>query len=153
MASIGPIRLLQDPRSLGSRLLSGLLPGLLPGLLKDTHNLRLKFRKFKREHNAPWVQYQIESMGKHLHMPPQSLAHAPLDAVAFMRLAQHLARRNPDARSGRQCCPGIRSSLSGQKPAHRCRLALAARGVGALIIGVLLQTRPGQCLPSAVALR
>jgi hypothetical protein len=32
-------------------------------LFKDTHDLRLKFRKFQREHDAPRVQDEIESLG------------------------------------------------------------------------------------------
>jgi hypothetical protein len=59
--------------------------------MKNTHNLRFEFPKFQHEHNPPWMQNQIEPLGQKLDMPPQGLAHAPLDAVAFVSLAQHFA--------------------------------------------------------------
>ncbi len=68
-------------------------------LLKDTHNLRLKFRKFDGEHRAAGMQDQVEAAGQQVQMAAQGLAHAALDAVALMRLAQHLARGEPDART------------------------------------------------------
>jgi hypothetical protein len=61
-------------------------------LLKDTHNLRLKFRKFDGEHDAARMEDEIEALRQQVDVAAQGLAHAALDAVALMRLAQHLAR-------------------------------------------------------------
>ena len=73
--------------------------GLASGLVKDTHNLILKFREFQRQHNAPWMQDQIEAGREHFDMTPQHLAHAPLDAIAFMRFAEYLACGEPHTRA------------------------------------------------------
>jgi len=86
--------------------------------MKNTHNLRLKFRKFKRQYKPPGMHYQIESRGQHVDMAPQSLAHAPFDSVAFMGLAENLSRGKAHTRPSRQCSPRISGSLPGQKPAH-----------------------------------
>ena len=109
--------------------------------MKNTHNLGFEFRKFERHDSAARMQYEIEALGKQLHMTAQGLAHAPLDAVALMGLAQHFARGQAYARPSRQCGTRVSGLLARQKPAHRRRLPLAAAGVGALIIGMLLQAR------------
>ena len=70
-------------------------------LLKNTHNLGLKFREFRGEHRAARMQDQVEALGQQVHVAAKHLAHAALDAVALVRLAQHLAGGEPDARAGR----------------------------------------------------
>jgi hypothetical protein len=87
-------------------------------LMKNTHNLRLKFRKFKGQHKPPGMQDQIESSWQHVSMTPQRLAHTPFDAVALVGLAEHLARSKSHTRPSRQCGPCVSGSLPGQKPAH-----------------------------------
>ena len=73
-------------------------------------------------------------------MPAQNLAHAALDAVALVRLAQHLAGGEPDARAG------LRASVCGARnQLIEGGLAFAAGRIGALIVGVLAQTR---CQPA-----
>src|SRR5271166_2843304 len=69
-------------------------------LLKNTYNLGLQFREFRAQHDAARVQDQVEALGQQLHMAADRLAHAALDAIAFMRLAQHLAGREPNTRTG-----------------------------------------------------
>ena len=76
-------------------------------LLKDTHNLRLKFREFHGEHGAARMEDQIAALGQQIHMAAQGLAHAALDAVALMRLAQHLAGGEPDARACRRAARAV----------------------------------------------
>ena len=112
-------------------------------LMKNTHNLRLKFRKFKGEYKPPGMQDEIESRGQHVSMAPQCLAHPPLDAVAFMRLTEYFSRSKSHTRPDRQWRPGVCGSLPGQKPAHGRGLPLAASGIRALIIGVPLQALSG----------
>ena len=45
-----------------------------------------------------------QSLGQQVDVPAQRLAHAALDAVALVRLAQHLARREADARDRLRGC-------------------------------------------------
>jgi hypothetical protein len=61
-------------------------------LSQDTFNLRLKFREFHGQYAAPGMEDQIAALRQQVHVAAQGLSHAALDAVAFMRLAQHLAR-------------------------------------------------------------
>ena len=72
------------------------------GLLKDTHDLCLKFREFDCQYRAAGMEDQIAPCGQQINMAAQGLAHAALDAVALMGLAQHLAGGQPDARTGGQ---------------------------------------------------
>jgi len=69
--------------------------------MKNTHNLRLKFRKFKRQHKTARMQDQIETFGKQFYMTPQSLAHPPLDTVAFVRFAEDLSGSKAHTRARR----------------------------------------------------
>ena len=133
------MRMLAGAAGRGSGLLCA-ARRLGPGLLKNTHNLRLKFREFHGEHDAAGMKDQIEARGQQIHVAAQGLAHAALDAVALMGLAQHLARGEADARpQPEQLAPSVR--LRRQKPAHGCGLPLAAGRIGALIVGVLAQAR------------
>ena len=58
---------------------------------------------------------QVEALGQQVHVAAQDLAHAALDAVALVRLAQHFARSEPDARArlawGAAGCCGARNQL------------------------------------------
>src|ERR1700679_56203 len=101
--------------------------------MKDTHNLGLKFPEFKRHDKPPRMENQIEPRREQIHMAPESLAHAPLDAIAFMRLAEHFACGQSHARSGGEWSSGIGWTLPRHKPAHRRGLMLAAARIGALI--------------------
>ena len=47
------------------------------------------------------MQDQVYAVGKGLNMLAYRLTHPPLDAVAFMRLAQHLAGSQSNAGPGR----------------------------------------------------
>jgi len=113
-------------------------------LMKNTHDLCFKFPEFDSEYSAPWMQDQIAPRRKQLNMPSKCLAHASLDAIPFVRLAQHFARRQPHAWPGNSLSFG--DCLRRQKPAHRRRLPFAARGVSALIVGMLLEARASRCL-------
>lgn len=116
-------------------------------LLQNTHNLGLQFGKFHRQHGAPWMENEIEARGQQVNVQAQRLAQTPLDAIAVMRLAQHLAYGQAYARPGN--FPGTHGRLRSQKPAHGCRLLLPCCGIGALKIAVPAQTRA----PQAQALR
>jgi hypothetical protein len=76
--------------------------GLHSGLLKNTHNLRLQFREFHRQHRAPRMEDQIAALGKQFHMATDRCSHPPLQPVALVRLAHHLARGQAHARTFRQ---------------------------------------------------
>jgi hypothetical protein len=67
--------------------------------LKNTHNLRFKFPEFERHHNPTGMQNQVEPMRQQLHMSPQNLAHAPLDAVALNRFAEDTPRGQAHSRT------------------------------------------------------
>jgi len=70
-------------------------------------------------------------------MPSQRLAHAPLDPIPFVRLAQHLARGQPHPRNlGR---PALAPILRRKKPTHRRRLPLPLCRVCPLIVSMLAQ--------------
>jgi len=72
----------------------------------------------------------------------KGLAHAALDAVAFVRFANDLAHGQPHARA-RHC-----RRLRGQEPGDGWRLPLAACRVSALIISMLAQTNAGERMRS-----
>jgi len=80
------------------------------------------------------MEYEIEAGGEQIHMAAQCLAHAALDAVALMCLADYFAYRKPNARAVDLHC------LRSQKPTHRCGLVLAPGSIGSLIVGVFAQT-------------
>ena len=67
-------------------------------MFQNTHNLRLKLRKFHGEHAAARMEDEIEAGGQQIDVAAQSLAHAALDAVALVSLAQHFAHGEADAR-------------------------------------------------------
>jgi hypothetical protein len=73
---------------------------LAGGLTKDTQNLSLKFHKIHGHHRTPWMQDEVDTVWKLMQVVADSLAHAALDTVAFMRFAQYLSRCEPDARAG-----------------------------------------------------
>ena len=68
------------------------------GLFKNTHNLRLKFRKFEGQHVAAGMEDEIETDRQQIDVAAQSLAHAALDAIAFVGFAQNFAHCEADAR-------------------------------------------------------
>ena len=115
-------------------------PRLLP--VKDTHDLGFKFREFDGEHSAAGMKDEIEAGGEQIDMAAQGLAHAALDAIALVGLAEHFACGEADA-AGRHA---RRSGCGSQKPAHRSGLALAARRISALIVSVFAQTHARQRL-------
>jgi hypothetical protein len=118
--------------------------------MKDTHNLRLKFRKIDGEDETAGMEDEVGALGQQLDVPPQDVAHAALDAIPFMGFAQHLAYGETHAGSKWQLqwqARGNEARLLGrQKPTHGRRLPLAAGSIGALIIGVLPQTLAGKGL-------
>ena len=111
--------------------------------MKDTYNLRLKFREIHGEHHASGVEDQVATLGQQIHMAPNGLPHAALDAITLVRFAQNLASGEPYARTWRLLGAGVSGLLRGQKPAHGRRLALATGRIGTLIVGVLAQARAG----------
>lgn len=114
------------------------------GLFKDTQNLALKLRKVHGEHDAARMKDEIAAWRQEIDVATESLAHAALDAIAFVGLADDLADRETDARC--RWSARISHDLRGEEPAHGRGLPLAAGGVGALIIGVLAQARARQRL-------
>jgi hypothetical protein len=66
-------------------------------LLKNTYNLRFKFRKFEGEDRAAGMKDQVAALRQHVHVAAQSLSHAALDAVAFMGFTQNLTGGEADA--------------------------------------------------------
>jgi hypothetical protein len=131
-------------RGLGQRLLLG----LLLGLLKDTQNLPLKLREIHGEDDAARVKDEIEARRQKINVAAESLAHAALDAVALVGLADDLADSEADARGNRssRALKGLRGDLRGKEPAHGSGLALAAGSIGAQIVSVLAQARIRQSL-------
>ena len=119
---------------------------LSPRLMKDTHNLSFKFPEFECHHKPPRMQNEIEPRREQIHMSPQSLAHAPLDAIAFMRFAQHFAGGQTHARPGSEPSPGIGWPPRRHKPAHRRGLTFAAARIGTPIVGMSLQAHACQRL-------
>src|ERR1700677_4144425 len=71
------------------------------GLFKNTQNLALKLREFHREHSAARMQDEIEARGQKIDVAAESLAHASLDPVALVSLAQDFANGEADAWSSR----------------------------------------------------
>jgi hypothetical protein len=113
--------------------------------VKDTHNLRFKFRKFDGEDGTARMEDEIAAQRQQVYVAAQGLAHAALDAVAFMGFTKDLAGGEADARgclAGRGVVGGG-WRLRGQKPGHGRGLPLAAGRIGALIVGVLLEARAG----------
>jgi len=115
-------------------------------LMKDTQNLRVKFREFNGHDETAGMKDEIKALRKQFDMATEAFAHAALDAVAFMGFADYLADGKSDTRAGRQRSACIGGCLPRHEPAHGRRLPFAAAGVGALIVGVLFQTRLGQRL-------
>ena len=70
------------------------------------------------------MEDQVATAGEKLNMPPQHIAQPALDAVAFVRLAQHLAGGEPYARTERPAAScGARNQLI--EAEWRLRLAAA----------------------------
>jgi hypothetical protein len=113
-------------------------------LVKDTHNLRLKFRKFYGENETAGMKDQIASLGQQINVAPQCFSHATLDPIALVSFANYFAGRKTNARRG-SVMRIIYLSWS-QKPAHRRGLPLAPGRIGPLIVGVLLQAQTCQRL-------
>ena len=110
--------------------------------MKDTHNLRFKFRKFEVEDRSAGMEDEIAAQRQQGDVAAQGLSHAALDAIAFMGFAQDLAGGEADARI---CWVVSASHLPRrEEPAHGRGLTFAAGGIGALIVCVLLQARAGQ---------
>jgi len=103
--------------------------------MKNTHDLRFKFRKFESEDGFAGMKDQIAALRQQIDVAAQRFSHAALDAIAFMSFTQNLAGSEADARG---CLAYEGWLLRSQEPAHRCRLPLAAGGIGALIVCVLL---------------
>ncbi len=85
------------------------------------------------------MQDQIEAGRQHVDVMANDLAHAPLDAIAFVSFSQHLARGQANARPDGErnsdgfCCGGAH----GREPGHGSGELLAGGLVDALVIGVL----------------
>jgi hypothetical protein len=109
--------------------------------MKDTHNLRFKFREFHSHDETARMEDEIEASGQLANVAAETVAHAPLDAVALMRFADYLTDGKADAGTGGQWSSSPGGRLPGEKPAHGSGLPLAAGSIGALIVGVPLQTR------------
>ena len=112
--------------------------------MQDTHNFRFEFHEIHGHHKAAGMKDEVETLGKQVDVQAHNLAHPALDPVAFVRFANDLADGEADARTRRQLGARIGGRLRGQKPAHGGGWALAACGIGALVIGVLAQARPSQ---------
>jgi hypothetical protein len=102
-------------------------------------------REFDGEHCATRVKDDVKTWRKQIDVAAQSFAHAALDAIALSGFAQHFANGEADARrceSPRLTCHI--GNLRSQKPAPGRGLPLAGSRIGALIVGVLAQTRSRQ---------
>lgn len=106
-------------------------------LLENTHNLRIKFREFERQHRSVRMKDQIATARQLVDMPPQHFTKPPLDPIALVSWTQDLADSKSDSRASRL-------TLRCQKPAHRCRTALPSFSVYALKIRVPAQPRASQ---------
>jgi len=106
-------------------------------LLENTHNLRIKFREFERQHRSVRMKDQVAAARQLVDMPPQHFAKPPLDPIALVRWTEDLA----DSKSDSRAC---RLTLCRQEPAHRCRAALPSFSVYALKIRVPAQSRASQ---------
>ncbi len=60
-------------------------------LREDMNYLCFKFREIQGQHRTPRVQNQIASLRQQVEMTAQRLAHAALDAIAFVRFTQYFA--------------------------------------------------------------
>ena len=116
------------------------------GLFKDTQNFPVKLREVDGEHDAARVQDEIEACGQELDVAAKSLAHAALDAVALVGLADDFTDSEADARRGWRgsAISGLLDGLRREEPAHGSGLALAGSSVGAHVVGVLAQARVHQ---------
>jgi hypothetical protein len=97
---------------------------------------------------------------KQIDVAAQDFAHAALDAIAFVRLAQNLADGKADARAWRQRMVAMVFRtvsriggiwLRGEKPTHGCGLPFAGGRIYALEIRMFTQTRPGKRMRSLLA--
>jgi hypothetical protein len=79
------------------------------------------------------MKNQIAAGWKQIHMLPQNLTHPSLDSIPLMRLAQHLACREPHSWDGHV---GLRS----KKPAHRSGTSFPPSLIDALVVGMLPKT-------------
>jgi hypothetical protein len=68
--------------------------------MENTHNLTFKFRKFDAENGAAGMKDEVAALGQQVRVAAQCLAHASLDAIAFVGLAQHLAGSEANAWRG-----------------------------------------------------
>ena len=108
--------------------------------MKDTHDLRLEFRKFDGEDGAARMKDEVASWRQKIEVTAQSFSHAALDTVALVSFADHFADGKPDARGGGVVCFGAGVLRAGsEEPTHRCGLAFAACGIDALIIRMLTE--------------
>ena len=106
-------------------------------LFKDTHDFGFQLPEIHAETCASRMKNQIASGWEQIRVAAQDLAHAALDTIALVRLAQHFSCSQSNARCGWRDC-GI---VCSHEPAHRSGLPLSARRVGALIVGVLAQAQ------------
>jgi hypothetical protein len=112
---------------------------------KDIADLALQRGELKIDDAPPRVQNHIHRRTKRVQILPDSLAHAPLNAVAIDRLAHHLSNRQPNARPRRiRITQGsaIRAQLRSQREEvrHLFGKLFPAGLVHPLIIGVLAKT-------------
>ena len=83
-------------------------------LVKNTQNLCFKFREIYGENRSARMKDEVTAGGKQIRMAAKRLAHAALDAITIVRLAENFACSKSDARRRCVTCRVLR----GQKPAH-----------------------------------
>ena len=76
------------------------------GLCENTHDLVLKFRELHGHDRAVWMQDQVASGRQQVQMTPEHVAQTALDAIALVRLSEHLADGKSNARSCAVFLPG-----------------------------------------------
>ena len=87
--------------------------GFGAGLHKDTHDLGLQFRKIEHKYGTAGMKNQIRCRREEIQMAAKRLAHASLDAIALVGLAQDFAYGEPEPwRMLVLCRPGERETNS-----------------------------------------
>ena len=115
--------------------------GFGAGLHKDTHDLGLQFRKIEHKYGTAGMKNQIRCRREEIQMAAKRLAHASLDAIALVGLAQDLAYGEPEPWRMWSC-----AGLGSEKPTHGCGLVLARASVSALEISMVAQAKRHQRL-------
>ncbi len=111
---------------------------------EDLGHLAVERGVVEVEDGAAWMEDDVDRAGQEAEMPTDERAEPPLDPVALMSLAEHLADGEADARGAgvgvaHGLAVGPKRWPERDEEAHLLRELLAARLIGLLVVGVFAE--------------